>query len=139
MIFASCLHLCGELEQLKLLQSLRLFVEGKCSLASCPRDKRPNERVRDRPGSCFESYHCGLHILERSSPASLHDAFQLRRRDLREDYDAAVRMHEEFNPVTRFKMKMIPNGLRDRGLSFYTECGFHCAVSLHFTECNTSS
>ena len=29
---------------------------------------------------------------------------------------------------------MIPDGLGDRGLSFYTACGLHCAA--HFTECN---
>src|ERR1051326_6454 len=82
---------------------------------------------------------CSLHIIERGPPARLNDAFQLRRTDFWKDHDAAVRMHEEFDSVAGFEMKMIPNGLGDSCLSFYAERGFHCVTSLHFTECNASS
>src|SRR5262249_23004585 len=51
----------------------------------------------------------------------------------REDHDTAVRMHEEFDSVARFEMKMIPNGLGDRGLSFYAECGVH-RVTLYILQ-----
>src|SRR6185437_4389653 len=89
------------------------------------------------PGADGALDNCSFHFIERSSAVRLNHTFQLRRGDLRQDYDAAIRMHEELNSVARPEMKMIPNGLGNRGLSFYTKCGFHCVSSLHFTECNT--
>src|SRR5689334_12165911 len=74
-------RLCGQLDKLKLLQSLGLLIESKSNSASCPCAKRSNKRVRERPGSYFESGHCGerfLLILNMEC-IRLQDAFDSRR------------------------------------------------------------
>jgi hypothetical protein len=51
--------------------------QTKRGLASCPRAERPNERVRERPGSGLESHRCGegFLLILNEKRIRLQDAF----------------------------------------------------------------
>ncbi|MEO8662764.1 MAG: ribbon-helix-helix domain-containing protein [Bryobacteraceae bacterium] len=43
-------------------------------------------------------------------------------------------MQEEFDSVARFDLKMIPNGLRDRGLTLYAQSRLHFELPLYISD-----
>jgi hypothetical protein len=67
---------------------------------------------------------------DRPPPRRLEHTSQSRRGQFRQQDDAAIRMNEEFDLISRLEPEMVPNGLRDRRLTFACDRGLH-PIPLH--------
>jgi hypothetical protein len=108
--------------------------------------ERDNRGRRDKPGGdallCVDSKRPESALAPAITASSMSSivAGGCRRfdRKLWQQDHASIRMQEKFHPVAGLEVKMFPNLLRDRGLAFFRDDGFHRVPSLHSDRRNAA-